>query len=411
MARTASSPAPAVAFARWLAAHEDDAAAVPMQAAFRQGAAADVISFRGGLPAPELFPLESMERAFARAIRHDGRAALQYGETEGVGELRALICERLARRAIRASPADLLVTSGSLQGLDVVGRVLLDPGDLVVTEGPTFMGALGSWASHSPRYRAVPVDADGMRLDALEAVIQAEGRAPKFVYALPTFQNPTGATLSLERRRGLLELAWKHGFYILEDDPYGELWFDQGAPPLPPIRSLPGAEGRVVYLGSFSKILAPGIRLGFVAAAPEMMRRLVTAKKGVDLQTDGLAQYGVLHLVRGDDFDLDAHVAGLRRVYREDRDAMLDALETTFPEGARWTRPAGGFFLWVELPAGRSALDLLPRAIAEGVSFLPGPAFFPGGGGESALRLSFSANPPERIRQGIQRLARAVARR
>ncbi len=394
-----------VPFAQWLAADEEMAAASPIH-----GRPGDTISFGGGLPAPELFPTEAMERAFSQAIREDAARSLQYGPTEGIPELRAIVAERLARRGIEVSADQVLITSGSLQGLNLVGGLLLDTGDVVITEAPTFMGALGAWAIHSPHYLSVAVDEEGMRLDVLEELLRTSDRPPKLVYVLPTFQNPTGVTLTLERRRGLLELAHRYGFWIVEDDPYGELWFDEGAPEVAPIRALPGAEERVLYLGSFSKILAPGLRLGFTVASGPVMHRLVRVKRGSDFHTDAVTQFGVLHLVAGKGFDLDAHVAGLRRAYREHRDTMLDTLETTFPAGVSWTRPSGGFFLWVELPPPNRALDFLALAQAEGVSFIPGPTFYPNGGGSNALRLSFSSNRPERIAEGVRRLARAAQR-
>ncbi len=390
-------------FAQWLA--DDEEHGTPPIA----GQTA-IVSFTGGLPAPELFPKEALQRAFSQAILEDTARSLQYGPVEGIPELRTFIAQRLVRRGIEVSPDDVLITSGSLQGLNLVGQLLLDSGDVVVTEAPTFMGALGAWASHMPHYLSVPVDEDGLRLDVLEELLRTSDRPPKFVYALPTFQNPTGVTLSLERRRGLLQLAQRYGFWIVEDDPYGELWFDEGAPEVPPIRALPGADEHVLYLGSFSKILAPGLRLGFTLASGGVMHRLRRAKRGTDFHTETLAQFGVARLVSRDDFDLEAHIDGLRRTYREHRDAMLDALETSFPSGSTWTRPAGGFFLWLELPSGQRALDFHPLALQEGVSFIPGPAFYPNGGGNNALRLSFSSNRPDRIVEGVQRLARAARR-
>jgi 2-aminoadipate transaminase len=369
-----------------------------------------MISFGGGQPASELYPLEALERAFSRALLEDGRACLPYGSTEGVPALRELIAERLRQRGIQVGPHNVLVTTGSLQGLHLVGRVFLDHGDTIITEAPTFMGALGTWEHQQPRYLSVPLDEHGVDVDGFEEAIRRAPRPPKFAYLLPTFQNPSGVSLSHERRLRVLEIAAHYDLVLIEDDPYGEFWFDERRGRTPPLRSLPGSEDHVIYLGTFSKILAPGIRLAYAVASEELVARLARAKRGVDFHTDTLVQQGVVRLCHDDGFDLAAHIARARAAYKQRRDAMLDALETEFSGQATWTRPDGGFFLWVELPDGAKAEDIALAALKEGVFVFSGGMFFPeGNGGNNALRLSYSNASPERIPEGIRRLARAVA--
>jgi len=365
--------------AAWLANHTD----TPANRAVALAVGADVVGFGGGQPAAELYPLEALERAFSRAILEDGVKVLPYGASEGLPALREIVAERLGRRGIHIGADNVLITTGSMQGLHLVGRVLLDHGDTIVTEAPTFMGALGSWEHQQPRYLSIPVDDHGMVVDRLEDELRRAERPPKFVYLLPTFQNPSGVSLSLERRKHLLELADEHDLIIVEDDPYGEFWFDEGSEPVPPLRSLPGADERVIYLGTFSKILAPGMRLAYAVATPRLLNLLVRAKRGLDFHTDTLGQQGVVRLVRDGDFDFEAHVAAGRNAYRKRRDAMLDALETTFANDISWTRPAGGFFLWVDLPAGVSGDEVAKAALAEGVMVFAGGMFYPNGDGAS----------------------------
>ena len=397
-------------FATWYAQGADSAADRAVSNPASLGVGADLIGFGGGQPAAESYPLEALERAFSRAILEDGRDVLPYGSSQGLPALRELVAERLAQRGISTTANNVVITTGSLQGLHLVGRITLDPGDTIVTEAPTFMGALTTWEQQQPRSLSVPVDEHGMVLDALEQALQASPTRPKFVYLLPTFQNPSGVSMTMNRRERLLEIAREHDLLIIEDDPYGEFWFDEGAERTQPLRSLPGAEDHVIYLGTFSKILAPGIRLAYAVAPPHLVSALLRAKRGVDFHTDTLLQQAVVHLVCDGDFDLEGHVAAGRRLYKARRDAMLDALETTFSSETRWTRPGGGFFLWIDLPAGVSGDAVAAAAMAEGVAVFPGPIFYPNrDGGSSGLRLSYSNATPERIREGIERLKRGVA--
>ncbi|MGI9145614.1 MAG: PLP-dependent aminotransferase family protein [Chloroflexota bacterium] len=398
-------------YAAWLAQGLESAVNRAVSNPASLGVGADLIGFGGGQPATEAYPLEALERAYSRAILEDGRAALPYGPTQGILALREIVADRLARRGMSVDPQSVIILAGSLQGLHLVGRITLDHGDTIVTEAPTFMGALAAWEHQQPRYLTIPVDEHGMRLDALEEGLSRTHSQPKFMYLLPTFQNPTGVSMSLERRRRVVEISQQRDLLVIEDDPYGEFWFDEAIGSIPPIRSLPGAEERVIYLGTFSKILAPGVRLAYAVAPPDMVEPLVRAKRGLDFHTDGLLQQAVVRLLRDPDFDLEAHVAGGRRLYQARRDAMLDALETTTTSEATWTRPDGGFFLWIDLPPMLSGDAVTASALAEGVAVLPGSLFYPNAdGGSSGLRLSYSNANPERIREGILRLQRAVAR-
>jgi 2-aminoadipate transaminase len=400
---------PATPYAAWLANGMESAANRAVSNPASLGVGADLIGFGGGQPATEAYPIQALQRAYSRAILEDGGAVLPYGPTQGLPAIREIVAERLSRRGVQVGPENVLMLTGSIQGLHLVGRITLDHGDTILTEAPTFMGALAAWEHQQPRFLTIPVDEHGMRLDLLEEALARADRHPRFMYLLPTFQNPMGVSMSLERRRRVLEIAHAHDLLIIEDDPYGEFWFDEGIGAIPPIRSLPGAEDRVVYLGTFSKILAPGFRLAYAVAPRQLVEPLLRAKRGLDFHTDGLLQQAVVRLIRDPEFDLEAHVAGGRRLYQERRDAMLDALELTLSDST-WTRPDGGFFLWIDLPQEMSGDAVAAAAQAEGVSVLPGSLFYPNAdGGSNGLRLSYSNAAPERIKEGIRRLQRAIA--
>jgi len=357
--------------------------------------APEVISFSGGLPASEALPMDELAAAAERALSRGGAAAVQYGVTEGIGPLRELVADRARTRGIPATADDVLIVSGALQGVDLVGRLFLDPGDRVVTEAPTFLGALQSFSAYEPVVRCAPLDDGGVCLDVLEEHLRAR---PKLYYALPTFQNPTGVTLARERRPALVELAARHGVPIVEDDPYCDLRYE--GEDLPPLAAFDPE--RVIHLGSFSKILAPGLRVGWVVAPAPIRRKLTVLKQGADLHTGTFVQRLVYEAAR--DGFLDRHIPHVRALHRERRDAMLAALERYFPPGVRWTRPQGGLFLWVTLPEGLDAGELLRAALRENVAFVPGSPFFPNGGGSHCLRLNFSYSPPAAIDAGIRRL-------
>ncbi|HLZ30762.1 MAG TPA: PLP-dependent aminotransferase family protein [Chloroflexota bacterium] len=400
---------PVSRYAAWLADGLESAANRAVSNPASLGVGADLIGLGGGQPATESYPLRELERAYSRAILEHGPEVLPYGSTQGLPAIREIVAERLARRGIHIGPESVVMLTGSIQGLHLVGRVTLDHGDTIVTEAPTFMGALAAWEHQQPRFLTIPVDDHGMRMDALEQGLAETDQHPRFMYLLPTFQNPMGVSMTLDRRREVLEIASKHNLLIIEDDPYGEFWFDEKSGSIPPIRSLPGAEERVVYLGTFSKILAPGFRLAYAVAPPGMVEPLLRAKRGIDFHSDGLLQQAIVRLIRDPDFDLEAHIAAGRGLYKQRRDAMLDALETTL-SGSTWTRPGGGFFLWIDMPEHLSGDAVAATAQAEGVAVLPGSLFYPNGdGGFNGLRLSFSNAAPDRIREGIRRLQRAIA--
>jgi len=366
-------------------------------------ARSEVISFAGGLPAPELFPVREIEAAAVSALDHEGARVLQYSTTEGDPRLREIIAARMNRvRGTSRTADEVLVTAGSQQGLDLSGKIFLDAGDVVLCESPTYIGAIQALRIFQPRFIEVPTDDDGMIIEALARRLAAEPRA-RVIYVVPDFQNPTGRRWPTERRRALLEAAARHPVVVIEDSPYAELAFD--GPPLPAIQSL-DEHGQVVYLGTFSKTFCPGLRLGWVAGPKELVEKYVLVKQGADLHTSTLPQR-LLQLYL-DRHDFDAHIQRIRTLYHRRRNVMLEAMDRFFPPGVRYTRPQGGLFLWVELPEQLNARDLLTASLAENVAFVPGGAFFPNGGHEHTIRLNFSNMPEERIREGIQRLARVI---
>lgn len=363
----------------------------------------EVISFAGGLPAPEFFPARAMARMAAEVLEEEGQRALQYSTTEGHPPLRRHIARRLnAKWGTRYSADEILVTSGSQQGLDLTGKLFLDEGDVVLCESPTYLGAITAWNVFRPRWVEVPTDEDGMDLAALEERLDRHPGA-KLIYVVPNFQNPSGRTWSLDRRRRFMELVNRRGIPVIEDNPYGELRFEGEF--LPALKAFDGG-GWVITLGTFSKIFCPGLRLAWVAAEPPLYEKYVILKQGADLQTSTLHQMEVARYM--DTWDLDEDIRRIVPVYRERRDAMIGALEAEMPPGVRFTRPSGGLFLWVELPEGVNARTLLEECVRRDVAFVPGEAFFPGGGHENTLRLNFSNMPVERIREGIRRLAEAL---
>jgi 2-aminoadipate transaminase len=335
-------------------------------------------------------------------LRDDAGGALQYGPTPGHRPLRELVAERLGRRGITCEAEDVVITTGSQQALDLLGRVLAGRGMEVLVESPSYVGALQAFSAREVSFVACPGDDRGLRVDALRERV---GGGAALLYTVPTFQNPSGGTMALERRRELVACSRDIGLPLVEDDPYSELRYD--GEPVPALRALSGGED-VVHLGTFSKVLSPGLRVGWVVAPRPVTERLVLAKQGADLHTDGLAQRAVVRFCR--DNDLDAHVRTLRAAYRQRRDAMLAALADVMPAGTAWTRPEGGMFVWVTLPDGIQAGPLLAEAIERRVAFVPGSAFHVDGGGASSLRLNFTNSAPDRIRAGVARLAAALDR-
>ncbi|HET7864810.1 MAG TPA: PLP-dependent aminotransferase family protein [Burkholderiaceae bacterium] len=356
-----------------------------------------VLSLAGGLPSPESFPIDAMREASARVLRDQPKEALQYAASEGYGPLREWVAAELNAQGLRCDASQVLITTGSQQGLDLVGKVLIDSGSRVAVESPTYLGALQAFNPNEPEYVSVACDDDGPLPDGLAAA-----RGARFLYALPNFQNPSGRCISAGRRDALVKAAQAIGLPLVEDNPYGDLWFDE--PPPAPLASR-WAEG-TVYLGSFSKVLAPGLRLGYVVAPKPLGPKLLQAKQAADLHTPGFNQR-VVHEVIRDGF-LKQHVPTIRERYRKQRDAMNAALKAHLPAGCHWNTPHGGMFFWVELPEGTDAVALLPKAVARGMAYVPGAAFYADHPRLNTLRLSFVTVSPAEIERGIQLLAQTL---
>jgi 2-aminoadipate transaminase len=360
-----------------------------------------MISFAGGLPAPELFDAAGMRAAFAAALA-DGAAgrSLQYSTTEGDPALRAAVAGRLTARGLPTDADELLITSGSQQALPLIATVLLEPGDTVLVEEPSYLAALQAFQLAGATVVPVPCDDDGLDPEAAAALAGRHGA--RLLYTIPTFQNPTGRTLPLDRREALVALARRAGFWLLEDDPYGELRYrGEGLP------ALAALDGRVLSLSTLSKIAAPGLRIGWVRAPEPLRRPLTIAKQAADLHSSTVDQAAAARWLQ--DVDLDERVAGLRRAYGARRDALLDGLGGALPPGSTHNRPDGGMFVWARLPDGWDAAALLERALEQQVAFVPGYPFFAGPPDTAALRLSFTAHPPDEIAEGLRRLRAAWA--
>jgi 2-aminoadipate transaminase len=362
----------------------------------------DILSFAGGLPAPELFPVEAIARAHADVLATEGASAMQYSITEGYLPLREWISSLMAGRGISASAERILVTNGSQQGIDLVGKVLLNAGDRVAVENPSYLAALQSLGGYEVQFDAVGSDAEGMRVDELEAMLKGP-TPPRLIYVVPDFHNPTGRQLSLARRKRLVELAQTYRVPILEDDPYGELRFS--GKELPKLAALDD-QGVVIYISTFSKTLAPGLRVGWMVAPPSLLKGLTIAKQASDLHTGTLSQRAIARLLQT--FDYAGHIGMLRGVYGERCQTMLGELAAHLPEGTKWTVPAGGMFVWVELPQGLSADTLFQAALAEKVAFVPGSPFFARDANPRFMRLNYSNRTPALIREGMARLGRVA---
>lgn len=356
-----------------------------------------IISLAGGLPSPDTFPIEAMRAATERVLRDHPREALQYAASEGFTPLREWVADHLRTQGLKVDSSQVIITTGSQQGLDLVGKVLIDAGSPVAIEAPTYLGALQAFTPYEPEFVTVPCDDDGPLPSDLQVA-----KGARFLYMLPNFQNPSGRCLSASRRVEIVRAAQRIGVPIVEDNPYGDLWFD-AAPPAP--LASHWTEG-TVYLGSFSKVLAPGLRLGYVVAPGALGPKLLQAKQAADLHTPGFNQRVVYEVIR--DGFLRDHVPAIRARYKAHRDAMRNALERHLPPGCRWNTPAGGMFFWVEGPPSLDAIALLPKAVERGVAFVPGSAFFAERPRLNTLRLSFVTVPPEEIERGIALLAQAM---
>jgi len=359
----------------------------------------NIISFAGGLPAPELFPVEEMKLVTQKVLGEAGRQALQYTTTEGFKPLRQIIAHRMNTKFGTALTYEkILITSGSQQGLDFSGRILLNEGDVVLCESPTYLGAINAFMSYGPRFVEVPTDAQGMITEELERIIQTTDRI-KMAYVIPDFQNPTGRTWSAERREKFMEIIGRYEIPVIEDNPYGELRFEGQR--LKSLKSL-DTKGLVIFLGTFSKTFCPGYRIGWVAAEEEILEKYILVKQGADLQSSTIAQREIAGYLEM--FDLDLHIRDINRVYKARRDLAISTMQKEFPGGLSFTRPQGGLFTWVELPPHIDAREVLVRSLERDVAFVPGGSFYPNGGHENTFRMNYSNMPEDRLVEGIRRL-------
>ena len=368
-------------------------------------AAADpkIISFAGGLPAPELFPVKEMKAAVDKVFEEHGQEAMQYGAAKGVTALREVIQQHVKKKENVDSELDnVLVTTGSEQALDLVGKAFVDPGDTVLVEQPTYLCALDVFRSYGANFASVEMDEDGMKMDALEEALKANPNT-KLIYTVPNFQNPTGRTMTEERRKQLAELAEKYDVYVLEDNPYGEIRF--AGQHVPAVKSF-DKSGHVLYMSTFSKTLAPGFRLGWLVADEDVVNKLTVLKQSADLHTDNLAQFAVAQFFT--DNDVDAHVKEISDLYGKRKDLMLEGIKKYFPEGVKYTNPEGGMFLWVEVPGVDDTVELFKECLEHDVAFVPGDPFFAGEAQPGAFRLNYSNMKEDQIEVGLKRLGAAL---
>lgn len=363
----------------------------------------EVISFAGGLPAPELFPIEEIMQVNRLVLERDGAKALQYSTTEGFKPLREWIARRMNRRLGTSFDADnILITHGSQQALDLSGKVFLDEGDVVICESPTYLAAISAFKAYGCSFAEVPTDDQGMIPSELVRQLESNPRT-KLIYVIPDFQNPTGRTWSLERRKQLVEISARFDVAVIEDNPYGELRFEGEF--LPAAKSF-DEKGNVLCTGTFSKIFCPGYRIGWIAGDPDIIRKYVLVKQGADLQCNTIAQMEIAKYLEL--YDIDAHIEKIRATYKRRRDLAVQTMEAVFPRDVSFTRPQGGLFAWVELPAEVNARDLLAKCLEQNVAFVPGGSFFPNGGRENSFRINFSNMPEARIVEGLERLGRVL---
>ena len=364
----------------------------------------EVISFAGGLPAPELFPVEEMKKVALAVLEEQGRAAMQYYATDGYPPLREAIAERMNRKLHTNVTADsILVTNGSQQCLDFVGRVFLDEGDKIIVESPSYLGALNAFKAYGPEFIEIPTDEDGMIMSELEKALAANPDV-KFIYVIPDFQNPSGRTWPIERRKQFMEIINKYEIPVAEDNPYGELRFEGEI--FPSLKSY-DTKGLVLFFGTFSKIFAPGFRLGWVSASPEILEKFNISKQAADLQASTISQMEMAKFIEM--YDLDAHVEKIKEVYGKRRTIMLDAMDEYFPEGIKFTRTDGGLFTWVTLPEGIDAAQLMKDVVLpNNVAYVPGEPFYPNGGNANHFRMNYSCMPEDKIVEGVKRLGKAL---
>lgn len=365
----------------------------------------EIISFAGGLPAPELFPTEKMELISKRVLEEHGKEALQYSTTEGFKPLREIITkQRLIHSGVNVSPDQIMITNGSQQGIEFSAKIFVNKGDIIICESPSYLGALNAFKAYEPKFIEIPMDEDGMKVDMLEKALK-ENNNVKMIYTIPDFQNPSGIVMSVERRKKIAELASQYCVPVIEDSPYGELIFEGNT--YPSIKSF-DKEGWVVFLGTFSKTFCPGLRLGWVCASPEILQKYIIVKQGADLQCSTISQREAALFMQT--YSLDEHIENIKKVYKNRRDLMLDSMKKYFPDGVTYTNPKGGLFTWVELKPELDAKVVFQEAIKEKVAFVPGESFYANGGNGNHFRLNYSNMSEEKIVEGIKRLGTVLKR-
>lgn len=369
----------------------------------------DVISFAGGLPNPDAFPIDQINEIVSMILKNEGSRALQYGPTPGLKEFRKQLADFVGKDGIDVSMDDILVTSGSQQALDIIGKIFINEGDAILVGLPTYLGGINAFLAYRANLVGIPLDDNGMRIDLLEEKIneiEKDGKKVKLIYTIPTFQNPAGVEMIEDRRRKMLEIAKEHDILILEDDPYGKLRFEGNA--IKPIKAFDDNE-HVIYMATFSKILSPGLRLAYVAAPTEIAKKMMIAKQSMDLCTSTFTQLIAYYYIKYG--YIDKQIPKIIEMYRKKRDIMLSALEKFFPPGCKWTHPRGGMFLWVELPKYINTVEMFPEAVSCKVAYINGRAFYVNGDGYNTMRLNFTNARNDEIEEGIRRLADVIKRR
>lgn len=360
----------------------------------------EVISFAGGLPAPELFPLEELKKVDVEILSKEGQLAVQYGTTEGYLPLREKIAARMKKAfQVDCTPEEIVITSGSQQGLSLLAQIFLNKNDVILVESPTYLGAINAFKLCDPKFVEVPTDEKGIIPEELEKILAEYGDRVRLMYVIPEFQNPTGITWPMERRKAFMDIVNKYDFPIIEDDPYGELRYDGDV--VPSLKSM-DTKGNIIFLGSFSKIFMPGLRVAWMVADPVIIDKVVKLKQAVDLQSSSFAQRQASYFI--DMFDLDAHVEKIKALYGKRRTLMYDSMKEYFPEGVTFTYPEGGLFTWVTLPENMDAKEIMPKVLEKNVAYVPGGPFYPNGGNANHFRLNYSNMPEDRIVEGIKRL-------
>jgi 2-aminoadipate transaminase len=363
----------------------------------------EIISFAGGLPAGELFPIEKLVAVSAQVLREDGKLALQYSATEGYTPLREIIAnQRMIKAGIKANTDNIMITNGSQQGLEFSAKIFIDKGDIIICESPSYLGAINAFKAYQPTFIEIPMDDNGMIVDELEKALIAHPEA-KMIYTIPDFQNPSGKTMSVDRRKRVAELSKIYNIPVIEDCPYGELIFEGEV--YPSIKSF-DTEGNVIYLGTFSKTFCPGLRIGWVCAEPEIIQKYIIVKQGADLQCSSISQRETALFMQ--QYDLNEHIANIRAIYKGRRDVMIESIENYFPKDVKYTRPKGGLFAWVELRNDLDASEILVEALKENVAFVPGGSFYANGGNKNHFRLNYSSMNEELIVEGMKRLGKVL---